>query len=284
MLDLFFSGVVYGSLLFVIAAGLTFVLGVLRVLNLAHASLFLLGVYITSYFATTLKIDIYLSIIIGALVVGFVGLVMERGLRILRGRPIEYQLLFTYSMILILYDLQLSLFGPIAKVIPVPEVFSGNISVLSWKLPKIGFLIIVVSLAILIFLYFFIHKTRFGIDTRAVSFDPEIAAILGVNPKRVYMLVFFLGTFITGLGAGFAGMWLPVSPPLWSLLNTLSFTIIVIGGVGSIVGAYIGSIITGIVYAFGITYFPSLSLVLPAILMAIVLVLRPRGLLGREVV
>ena len=284
MLDLFFSGIVFGSLLFLIASGLTFVLGVLRVINLAHASMFVLGGYAAWFIATSFQVNIYLSIVIGGLVIGFIGILMERGLRILYGRPPEYQLLFTYGIILIFYDLQIFLFGPVAKFVPVPEIFSGTISFLGWNLPAIGFLIIAISAVILILLHYFIRKTRIGIDTQAISFNPQVAAILGINSKRVYMFVFFLGAFIGGLGGGFAGMWLPVSPPLWELLNVWAFTVVVIGGVGSIEGAYIGSIVVGILNSFGVYYFASVSVVFPLIVMVVFLAFRPKGLFGREVI
>ena len=96
------------------------------------------------------------------------------------------------------------------------------------------------------------------------------------------MLVFFLGAFVGGLGGGFAGMYLPVTPPLWSLFNVLAFAVLVVGGVGSIGGAYIGSIIIGVLYSFGVYYFASLSIVLPFIVMIFILTFRPKGLFGRE--
>lgn len=282
MLALFYNGIVFGSLLFLIASGLTLVLGVLRIINIAHASMFLLGAYVAWFTATSLQVNVFLSIVIGALVVGFVGILMERGLRILYGRPPEYQILFTYAIVLIIYDLQLSLFGPVAKTVPVPEIFSGATRVLAWNLPTIGFLIMAVSVAILIFLHYFINRTRIGINTQAVSFNPQVAAILGINPRRMFMLVFFLGACIGGLGGGFAGMYLPVTPPLWGLLNVLAFAVLVVGGVGSIEGAYIGAIIIGVLYSFGVYHFASISIVFPFMVMIFILAFRPKGLFGRE--
>lgn len=284
MIDLLFSGIVYGHVLFLIASGLTLILGVLRVLNLAHSSLFLLGGYVAWYLTTYFNMNVFLSMFVGGFVTGITGVLIERGLRVLYGKPTEYQLLYTYAFILLLYDLHRMLFEPLVRVVSVPEAFLGAIKISGWSLPKIGFLIIAVSAALAILLHYFINKTRVGINIRAVAFDREAAAFLGINSKRVFVIVIFFAAFLSGFGGGLAGMWIPMSPPSWSPLNVLAFSVLVMGGVGSIEGAYVASNIIGIIYAIGTYYFAVLSTVFPILIMAIFLLIRPRGLFGRETV
>ena len=284
MLDLLFSGIIYGHVIFLIALGLTLILGVLRVLNLAHSSLFLLGGYVVWYLSTYFKMNILIALLIGGLVTGAAGILIERGLRLLYGRAIEYQLLYTYAFVLILYDMHRTMFEPLVRAVPVPEAFLGTIKIFEWDLPKVGFLIIPVSAAFAIFLHLFIEKTRVGINVRAVSFDRETAAFLGINSKKVFVLIIFLETFLSGFGGGLAGMWIPMSPPSWSPLNVLAFSVLVMGGVGSIKGAYMASVVIGIIYSIGTFYFATLSTVFPVLIMAIFLLIRPKGLFGREAV
>ncbi len=281
MINLIVSGLTYGSILFLIASGLTIILGVLRVVNFAHGSLFLFGAFFTFYFSQNLASltgSIWISILLGGCVVAVIGVLFERILRVLYDRELEYQLIFTFAFVYIFFDLQSAVFGTTSKSLSPPGFID---TMLGGGITTLQVFFITTGLVLVFILFYIFHKTKFGVDARTVSFDREMAGLLGINVNRVYIITFAIGAFVSGVGGGLMLFWLPAVPAQWEHFTLLALVVIVIGGLGSIEGAYIGSLLVGLLSTFGSAYFPSLSATLPLLIMGIFLLLKPTGLLGR---
>ncbi|HEW93423.1 MAG TPA: branched-chain amino acid ABC transporter permease [Thermoprotei archaeon] len=278
------NGLFYAATLFLIASGLTIIFSVAGILNLAHGAIFMLGAYLATLTMLTGDIRlIIITFIIVPFIIGLIGLGIERGLiKWVYDRESEYQLLLTYGLSLVLADLVRMMFGPQ----PISASFllreSGVIDILGVTYPVYNLIVIVVALFVGLLLWLFLDRTRLGWIVRACSFDREMSSALGVNVGLIYAFTFFLGSALGGLAGALI---VPSTVAMLGMdVNALieSFIVIVIGGLGSIRGAFIGSIIVGLVRSFGIYFFPRYELAFIYIIMAVVLLIRPRGLFGRE--
>lgn len=280
------NGLVWSMLLFLVASGLTIILSTLRKINFAHGSLFMLASFFAFEFLRLVPPtfrSIWLAIIVATLVVGAVGAFIERSLHFLGEREKVYEILLTYAYALIIYEAVHMLFGSGGKFIKTPSYLAGRVNIFSTTFPVIGFFIIVVGVSAYVGLWFFIYKTRIGLLARGISFDEETARTLGINTNRVFLFVFFLGCAVTAVGGGISGMWIPVTPYMWELALLQAFCIVIIGGIGSLGGAFIGSIGVGQLTSFSIMIEPRISMVMIFIVTAIVLLVRPQGIFGREI-
>lgn len=279
------NGLTYAMFLFLIASGLSLIFGVLGVLNFAHGSLYMLGAYFTHQFVS-LFVDapgqFWWAVILGSLVVATLGVVIERFfLRHLYVREELNQLLFTYALVLIISDIAKIIWGTDQFSVSRPAILEGAISILGQYFPKYNIVIILLGPCIAFVFWFIILRTRWGRKIRAAALDREVLGSLGVNVNRLFTVVFFIGAWLAGLGGGLVSPVSAIVPGMDVEVIVNAFIVVVIGGLGSFWGTFLGSLIVGQVYALGILVFPRLSLAFIYALMALVLILRPWGLLGR---
>ena len=277
------SGLIIGMLLFLVAAGVSLIFGVLKVVNFAHGSFYMLGAYftLTVYGASG---SFLLAVIAAAMGVGLFGLLFER-LIISRvyGSQVLMQLLVCYGVILILDDLVKIIWGAEFRSLGMPDAFLKPPLLLGGGVVPVYYLfLIVLTLIIAVLLGLAITKTRLGKIVRAVAINPGMASALGINTGLVYAGVFLLGGLLAGLAGALAAPVRSIVSGMGLSVVVESFIVTVIGGMGSVAGALVGSLLIGLVRSFGTIGFPLFTEGLMFLLMAVVLVLKPSGLFGRE--
>ncbi len=282
-----FNALLYASVLFLIAGGLSLIYGVMRIVNLAHGNLFAVGAFLTAsavgqWFAGSDSAFLYLLLPIGALGAAAIGAVLEPTLlRPFYRRPEEYQLLVTFGLMMILEDLMRFLWGPYPISATVLFSKMGSAKVGDFIYPRYNLLVIAIGGLAALFLWAFIYRTKFGVVLRATSQDMRRAAALGINVNLVYVEAFTIGCFMAGLGGAI------IVPSQSAVLGMgvdaliLSFIVVVIGGLGSLEGALVGALIVGTVREIGISVFPEIELAVLYLIAAIVLLVRPVGLFGK---
>ncbi|MEO7071895.1 MAG: branched-chain amino acid ABC transporter permease [Rhodanobacter sp.] len=282
LLSQVFNGLAYGSLLALIAAGLTIIYGTLGVINFAHGALFLVGAYVGStVFAATGSF--VLAIAAGALFTALVGIVLERLIvRRFYHRPAEDQILVTFGVAIVIAELIRATYGGIAKSVPTPDWGQGVVSIGSLIYPLYRVEALGIAVATLIVLYFLLYHTRLGLVVRAGIEDSLMVNLLGINVQRAFLVVFGVGA----MAAGFAGVVdspiLSLDPDMGMRILIESFVVVVIGGIGSFPGAVLGGLIAGVILSVTSVFDPQYSQVVLFAVMALVLLLRPRGLMGVE--
>lgn len=267
---------------FVIASGLTLIYGVLRILNLAHGSLFMLGAFF-AFQVTYWLGSFWYALIFAPLICVVIGVLMERiFLRPVYGLPIPFQLLLTFGLMLLISDLVKIFWGVAYRTVSEPDVLSGAMNILGVTYPRYNVFVIIMGILVGIFIWILLTKTRFGKTIRAASSDREMANGLGINVPSLYTAVFGIGAWLAGLSGVLAA-------PLRSIMLEMdvhtiieAFAIVVIGGLGSIPGALIGSLLLGQLNAFGTLYVPMFEIAFMYLFMAIILLIRPKGLFGEE--
>lgn len=268
--------------LWLLAAGLTIVFGVLGVLNFAHGSLFMLGAYFAFTFYGLWGVNFWLAIALSLLAVGIVGYVMERFfLRHIYDLDHAYQLLLTFGFILIFDDAVKMVWGGVAKIPPMPSFFEGTFSVFRRPFPIYNLFIIVAGLLVAVILWLLFEKTWWGRTVRASASDREMASAIGVNIPTLFTGVFVLGAMLGALGGALGTPVRVVAPGIGSAMIIQAFIITVIGGLGNLKGAFVGALIVGILSSYGILLFPVFELFLIFLIMAVVLMVKPQGLFGR---
>jgi branched-chain amino acid transport system permease protein len=288
------NSIFYAAVLFLIAAGLSLIYGVMRIVNLAHGTFYALGAYVSAWavgaaMAAALSRGMSLGLAgqllllpLGAFAVAVVGAVMEPTLlRPLYRRPEEYVLLITFGLLMILEDVMKLVFGgtPLSAGSIMDSM--GSISVGPLLYPTYNLVVIGVGIAAAVGLWAFIYRTRFGVILRATSQDRRMAAALGLNVGKVYVQAFAMGCFMAGLGGAV------VVPAQAAVLGMgidaliLAFVVIVIGGLGSLEGALVGALIVSFVRTAGIQFFAEIELAVLYLIAAAVLLIRPAGLFGR---
>ncbi len=279
----FLNGLTNAMTFFIIASGLTLIYGVLRILNLAHGSLFMLGAFFTFQLTQWLG-NFWYALILAPLICGLGGIILERiFLRPVYGLPIPFQLLLTFGLMLLIADIVRIFWGVAFRTATEPKILSGTMNVLGVSYPRYNFFVIVVGILVCVFIWILLTKTRFGKMIRASSSDREVANGLGINVPRLYTAVFGIGAYLAGLSGVLAA-------PLRSIMLEMdvhtiieAFAIVVIGGLGSIPGALIGSLLLGQLNSFGTLYIPRFEMAFTYVFMAVILLIRPKGLLGEEV-
>jgi branched-chain amino acid transport system permease protein len=283
------NALLYASVLFLIAGGLSLIYGVMRIVNLAHGNLYALGAFVTAWVVGQWLADkniilLYLMIPAGALAAAAVGAILEPTLlRPFYRRAEEYQLLVTFGLLMILEDVMRFLWGPHPLSASILFETTGSISVGERIYPAYNLLVIATGILGAAFLWFFVYKTRFGVVLRATSQDMRRAAALGVNVNLVFIEAFTIGCFMAGLGGAI------VVPSQSAVLGmgvdalVLAFIVVVIGGLGSLAGALVGAVIVGVFREVGISVFPEIELAVLYLIAAAVLLVRPAGLFGRTV-
>jgi branched-chain amino acid transport system permease protein len=281
------NALLYASVMFLIAGGLSLIYGVMRIVNLAHGNLYAFGAYVAAWAAGmalgSLPVGFaYVVLGAGAVAAGALGAVLEPTLlRPLYRRAEEYQLLITFGLLLILEDLMRLIWGPYPLSVSALFEALGSLSIGESIYPGYNLAVIVVGGLAAAGLWAFVYRTQFGVVLRATSQNMRMASALGVNVNRVYVQAFTLGCFMAGLGGAI------VVPQQGAVLGMgvdaliRAFVVVVIGGLGSLEGALVGALMVGIVREAGITFFPEIELAVLYLMAAIVLLIRPAGLFGR---
>ena len=277
----------YASVLFLLAAGLSLIFGVMGIINLAHGSLFALGAYVTAWavgsaIGSVHVAVLFLLMLVGALAVAAAGLVIEPLLlRPLYKRREEYQLLITFGLLLVLEDFMHIVWG--GTPLTANELMDavGLFHVGDFVYPTYNVLVIAIGVVVAIGLWAFVYRTKFGVMLRATSQDMRMASALGVNVRRVYLQAFAIGCFLAGLAGAI------VVPSQAAVLGMgldfliLAFVVVVIGGLGSLKGALVGALIVSFLRTGTIQFFEELELAVLYLIAAVVLLVRPTGLFGR---
>jgi len=281
------NSLLYASVLFLISAGLSLIFGVMRIVNMAHGTLYAIGAFVTAWLvgrALALGVSLgwlFLLLPVGAVVVALIGFVIEPLLlRPFYRRAEEYQLLVTFGLLLILEDVVRLIWGgtPLSADTLMDALPSVRVGGLVY--PGDNFVVIAVGAAAALALWLVIYRTRFGVMLRATSQDRRMAAALGINVSLVYVSAFAIGCFMAGLGGAI------VVPTQAAVLGMgidaliLAFVVVVIGGLGSLQGALVGALIVSLVRTAGIQFFPELELAILYLIAAVVLLVKPTGLFG----
>jgi len=275
-----FNGISYGALLFLLAAGLSLIFGVMRIVNLAHGSYFLLGGYVALTVIWTTG-SWALAIPVAALTVAVLGLVMERAfLRPLGFDPLR-QVLLTVGFAFLFQQAALDIWGGDSLDIQPPEVLTESAVIGGIYFPLYRVFMIGVAAAIGLTLWLAMEKTRMGAMVRAAVDDSEMARGVGIDTSKVSMFIFALGAFLAALGGVIGGAFLGVYPGLDFEILPIAFAVVIIGGMGSLGGAAVGSLIVGLADNFGKALFPELSYFTLYAPMVLILALKPTGLFGR---
>ena len=276
-----FNGISYGALLFLLASGLTLIFGVMRIVNLAHGSYFLLGGYVALSVIWTTG-SWLLALPVAAFAIAAVGLLMERVfLRPLGFDPLR-QVLLTIGFAFLFQQAALDIWGGDHLDITPPDVLKGSVVLGGLYFPVYRIFMIGMAVAIGFLLWLALDRTRMGAVVRAAVDDAEMARGVGIDTSRVSMFIFALGAFLAALGGVIGGAFLGIYPGLDFVILPIAFAVVIIGGMGSLGGAAIGSLIVGLADNFGKALFPEISYFTLYAPMVLILALKPTGLFGRE--
>ncbi len=277
------NGVQYGLLLFLIASGLTLIFGVLGIINLAHGSLFMIGAY-AAFLVTKHFGSIWLALPVGIIAGIALGLVLERFLfRQFYKREHLDQVLLTFALILLFEETRSFLVGNDFHSVPVPAALDFSVPVTAgFSYSAYRFFVIGFCLALAAGLFLWIERTKLGAVIRAASEKPEMVDILGIDARRIYLVVFAIGTALAMMAGVLAAPLYSVYPNMGDGFLIISFVVVVIGGLGSIAGAFWAALLIGVVDTLGKVLVPKGAGLAVYVLMAAVLLWRPAGLFGRR--
>ena len=275
-----FTGLVLGMIFVLLAIGLSLIFGLLTVVNFAHGSLYMLGAYFGVFVYGVTK-SFWLSLIIAPLMVGTVGLLIERFLiRRLYGRSPDDPLLLTFGLSLIIVEGVRIIWGKIGLTIDPPKALGTAVNLGFMNFPAYRLFVIAVTVAVLVAIWLFLERTNVGLIIRAGSRDPLMVRALGIDLSRIWLLVFGIGTGLAGLAGILAGPMRGVYAEMGVTMVIESFVVIVVGGMGSLVGAVVAGLLMGQVVGLTTYFAPALAEIMVFIAMAVVLLVRPSGLFG----
>jgi branched-subunit amino acid ABC-type transport system permease component len=275
------NGLSYGALLFLLSVGLTLIFGMLDVVNLAHGSFYMLGAYAgLALIAQTGSF--WLALALAPFAVAAVGVGVERlCLRPLYRRPVLDQVLLTFGFIYFFEDLVKWIWGGRIRSIQPPALFAGSVTLAGVTVPSYRLFVIVFGLVMAVLLWLVIERTRLGSIIRAGVYDAEMTAGLGIDIRRVFTGVFALGAALAALSGVIAGPIQSAYPAMGSEILVRTLIVVVVGGLGSLKGSLVGSLIIGQAETFGKAWLPGASMLMIYVVMALVVLLRPQGLFGR---
>lgn len=280
-IQLVLNGLSFGALLFLVASGFTLIFGLMRISNLAHGGFYIVGAYV-AVVVVSFTGNFWLGVLAGAIAAGVVGLVTERGLlRRVRNQEMP-EVLVTVGVLFVIGDLLLAIFGGDPKTVNTASgAPSGALVIGSFAYPQYRLFIIVVTVVIGVVLFVIQRYSRIGAIVRAGVDNREMAAAMGINIDQVFTGVFMFGALLAGISGAIGSGLLSLSPASGTEILLYAMVVVIVGGLGSIEGAAIGAILIGLIDAFTKTFIPELSYFTIFAPMALVLVLRPRGLFGR---
>ncbi len=281
------NGLYFASFLFLTSLGLSIILGVMGILNLAHGSLFAIGAFVAAWivgaFGAKTPMTMFVVGLFAALgLSGVMGLIMETSIiRPMYRRALEYQLLITFAALLLIEDLIKMVWGGTAYYASQPFTNMGNLGIGDNQYPVYFLFVILISIAGGLSVWLIMSKTRLGIMLRSISMDREMATAMGIRIGRLNTLAFGMGAALAGLAGALI---VPTTPALLGIGMDpliLAFIVVVVGGLGSLKGALVGSLIVGETRSIGIVFFPEIELPLLFLIAVIILVFKPQGLFGR---
>ena len=275
-----FTGLVLGMIYVLLAIGLSLIFGLMTVVNFAHGALFMLGAYFGVFLLTYTK-SFWVALIVAPLMVGAIGLLMERFLiRRLYGRSPDDPLLLTFGLSLILVEGVKIVWGKIGLTLDPPRALAGAVDLGFMSFPAYRLFLIGVIVAVLIGLYFFLGRTNIGLIIRAGSRDPLMVRALGIDLSRVWLVVFGIGTALAGLAGILAGPMRGAYAEMGVTMVIESFVVIVVGGMGSLLGAVVAGLLIGQVVGLTTLFLPKAAEIMVFMVMAVILLVRPSGLFG----
>jgi branched-chain amino acid transport system permease protein len=274
------NGLTFAALLFIVASGFTLIFGLLRIVNLAHGALYLVGGLVGYSVAKATG-----SFVVGALgamaFVAVLGIALDQGLlRFVRGVELR-QVLLTLGVAFILNDMGLVIWGGDTYTVPVPEILRGALKMGTVFYPKYRLFVLALGIVVFCLLWVLINRTRLGALIRAGVDDPEMVEAMGINIRRVFLGTFMLGAALAGLGGVVGGAFLTLYPGADAEILVFSLAVVIIGGRGSLGGAAVGALLVGLLNAIGQVMFPELAYFVIFGPMALILAFRPLGLFGR---
>jgi branched-chain amino acid transport system permease protein len=277
-----FNGLIQGVFYALMALGLALILSLNSVINMAHGGFLVIGAYLA--YTLTPYLGFWGAIVVGPLGAAIIGLAVERFLvRPLYKRPDPlYTLLLTFGLALIIEDLTRTIWGPQGLPFQVPDVLNSPVSSVLFFITGYRLLVVAITLVAMLALYLLLRYTRIGVRIRAGTLDLETVSALGVDIYRLRALNFGFGCLLAGLAGVLAAGILGLTPPMGASLVMPSFVAIIVGGVGSLVGSILGGLLIGVASGITTTYYPAASEAVIYLIMLVVLVIRPRGLLGQE--
>lgn len=276
------NGLTQAGLLFMIASGLTLAFGLMRVVNMSHGAFYLLGGFIgvTIYRITGIW---WTALLGGGISLSLISLFMERVLLVrIRGNMLSETLL-TVGFSKIIADLALFIWGGRPLSIPVPDILNPTLRIFGIFYPGFRIFILVFSILIGLFLFYLLYKTKLGAIIRAGVDDREIVSAMGIDINKLFSLVFMLSGFLVGIAGVIGGSYLSLQVGSDVRYLVLALVVVIIGGMGSVGGAVIGALFTGLVLSFGNAYLPHLTYLLTFAPMILVLAIRPQGIFGRKI-
>jgi branched-chain amino acid transport system permease protein len=275
-----FTGLVLGMIYVLLAIGLSLIFGLMTVVNFAHGALFMLGAYFGVFLLTYTK-SFWVALIVAPLMVGALGLLMERFLiRRLYGRSPDDPLLLTFGLSLILIEGVKVFWGKIGLTLDPPRALAGAVDLGFMAFPAYRLFLIAVTVAVLVGLYFFLGRTNIGLIIRAGSRDPLMVRALGIDLGRIWLVVFGIGTALAGLAGILAGPMRGAYAEMGVTMVIESFVVIVVGGMGSLLGAVVAGLLMGQVVGLTTLFLPKAAEIMVFLVMAVVLLVRPSGLFG----
>ncbi len=274
-----FNGLVYGALLIVMCSGLALIYGLRRVVNFAHGSLYMLGAYLG--YSIALQSNFWVALLAAPALMALLGVAIDRwGFRLLQDRDPLVVVLVTFGGLLVIEDLVQSVWGKSNLSVATPAELAFSVEFLGASLPAYRIGVIVVGAAVALGLTLWLRHSKVGLFVRAASTDPTTTAMQGVNTDALSAMVVGLGTALAGLAGVVAAPFLSLSPSMSSDVIIDSFVVVVIGGLGSLAGAFAAALLLGLVQALGAVWLPDASVLLPFLIMAAVLLFKPAGLAG----
>jgi branched-chain amino acid transport system permease protein len=277
------NGLAFGSLLFILASGFSLIFGLMRIVNLSHGAYFMLGAYV-GLSAIEAGVNFWIAILIGGGAICILGTMIERFiLRRLNGQPLA-QVLVTLGIAFIIADACVWIWTGDPRPVPMPRELAGAFRVSNLAFPIYRLFVIGIAFALAAALWFLLERSRLGAMIRAGVDDLPMARAMGIRTSLLFSAVFCLGSALAGAGGVLAGPILSVYPGLDSDMLPLALVVVILGGVGSLLGAFVGSLIIGFIYSYGQALFPDLAYVILFLPMVLVLTLRPTGLFGRQAI
>lgn len=277
-------GLINGSFYALLSLGLAVIFGLLRVINFAHGAQYMLGAFVALLLLGHLGVNYWLALVIAPVIVGLASAVIERTMlsRLYRLDHL-YGLLFTFGLALVIEGTFRYLFGASGKPYPVPATFQGVVNLGFMMLPIYRGWVIIASLAVCLATWILIEKTRFGAYLRAATEDPVLVQGFGINVPLLLTATYALGAGLAAFAGVLAAPIYQVSPLMGTHIIIVAFAVVVVGGMGSILGAIVTGYLLGLAEGLAKVFYPEASSMVIFVIMAIVLVLRPAGLFGREV-
>ena len=277
-----FNGLVLGAFYILLSLGLTIIFGMLGVVNFAHGAIYMLGAYAAYTVVEVYSGSFWMAVLFSGIIVGVIGMVIESTLlRKLYDLPHFYNLLLTFGMMIFIEELIRIIYSPIGKPFGTPKEFLGSIDLGFMLFPKYRLFILGVTTFLAIGIWLFIGKTKLGSIIRAGTDDSQMVDALGIDISKIFTLVFGMGAGLAGMAGALAAPLQNIYPYMGMSILVETFVVVIIGGMGSILGSIIGGIIIGELITLGVIFWPPLAHILIYIFMAVILLIRPRGLFGR---